>query len=299
MPAPTGQLAAVALFLLGGLSFVVLNVLAKALTPELGPVMVIWGRFLFHVLLTALLFPAALRALARTGHPRVQAGRSVLLMLSTIFNFLALWHLPLADVSAIVFTAPLLVAALSVIIIKERVTARRWAAILVGLLGALVVIQPTAGGLGVGALLAAGCALAYALYQVSTRLVREAEPIVSLLYAGLSGAVLFTLLLPWGWQAPSLTQWLLLLLLGSCGAVGHLMVILALQRLEASRLAPFTYMQLVWAILASLLVFGDIPGIATLAGATLIVASGLFVGWLNRREAGMARGAVATTRRTP
>jgi drug/metabolite transporter (DMT)-like permease len=293
MRAPAGQLAAVGLFLLGGLFFVILNVLAKALTPELGPVMVIWGRFLFHVVLTALIFPAALVALGRTAHPRVQLGRSVLLMLSTIFNFLALWYLPLADVSAIVFTAPLLVAALSVVVLKERVTALRWAAIVVGLLGALVIIQPTGGGLGVGALLAGGCALAYALYQVSTRLVREAEPIVSLLYAGLTGAVLFTVLLPLGWQDPSAVQWLLLVILGSCGAVGHLMVILALQRLEASRLAPFTYMQLVWAILASLFVFGDVPGLATLGGATVIVGSGLFVWWLNQREASAARPVVA------
>lgn len=299
MRAPPGQLAAVGLFLLGGLFFVVLNVLAKALTPELGPVMVIWGRFLFHVVLTALIFPAAVVALARTAHPRVQLGRSVLLMLSTIFNFLALWHLPLADVSAIVFTAPLLVAALSVVVLKERVTALRWTAIVVGLLGALVIIRPTGGGLGVGALLAAGCALAYALYQVSTRFVREAEPIVSLLYAGLTGAVLFTLLLPLGWREPSPGQWLLLLILGSCGAVGHLMVILALQRLEASRLAPFTYVQLVWAILASLLVFGDVPGLATLGGATVIVGSGLFVWWLNQREARSARAAVAAGPGTP
>lgn len=289
MSGPDRSLPAIGLFLLGGLFFVVLNALAKGLTPELGPVMVIWGRFFFHVMVAIALFPAALIGLARTPQLGVQLGRSVLLMLSTVFNFLALWYLPLADVSAIVFTAPLVVAALSVMILKERVTPLRWAAILVGLLGALVIIRPGAGGLGLGALLAFGCTLAYSVYQISTRLVREVQPIVSLIYAGLTGVLVFSLILPWGWQAPSLGQWLLLALLGGCGAIGHLMVILALQRLEASRLTPFTYLQLVWSILASILVFGDIPGFATLAGAAVIVASGLFVWWLNVRE---ARGAL-------
>lgn len=278
-------LRAVGLFLLGGLFFVVLNVLAKALTVELGAGMIIWARFFFHVLVAIALFPAAIIALARTPQIGVQLGRSVLLMLSTVFNFLALIYLPLADVSAIIFTAPLVVAALSVVVLKERVSPARWGAILVGLVGAVVIIRPGAGGLGIGAALAFGCTLAYSVYQISTRMVREVEPIVSLIYAGLSGLAVFSLLLPWGWQTPTLLQWLLLVLLGACGAIGHLMVILALQRLEASRLTPFTYLQLVWSILASILVFGDIPGMATLAGATVIVASGLFVWWLNVREA--------------
>jgi drug/metabolite transporter (DMT)-like permease len=275
---------AIALFLLGGVFFVTLNAIAKALTPSLGPVMVIWGRFFFHVLLAALLFPRAVIGLFRTRQLGFQLGRSVLLMLSTVCNFLALAYLPLGDVSAIVFTAPIMVAAMAVLWLGERVSLARWAAILAGLAGAAMVIRPGWGAVSPGALLALGCALAYALYQVSTRIVREGEPIVSLLYAGLGGLVLFSLLAPFAWQPPTPGEWLLLAILGGSGAVGHLMVILALQRLEASRLAPFTYIQLVWAMAASWLVFGDIPSGSVLLGAAMIVASGLYIWWLTIRE---------------
>jgi drug/metabolite transporter (DMT)-like permease len=273
-----------ALFTVGGLFFVVVNATAKALTTELDPVMVIWARYLFHVLLVAFCFPRAVLGVARTSQLWPQIGRSVLLMLSTIFNFVALTLMPLADVSAIIFTTPLLVAGLAVPLLGERVTLGRWLAIGLGFAGALLVARPGMGSVGVGALLAFGCALTYALYQISTRLMREAEPLVSLLYSGLAGAILFSALVPWFWQRASLGQWLLMLTMGGCGAFGHLLVIMALQRAEASRLSPLTYLQLLWAILASLLVFGDVPGLVMLLGSALIAGSGLWVWRLDRAE---------------
>jgi drug/metabolite transporter (DMT)-like permease len=277
-------LQAFALFTVGGLFFVVVNASAKALTAELSPVMVVWARYFFHVLLVALCFPRTVLGVVRTPQVGPQIGRSVLLMLSTVLNFLALAMMPLADVSAIIFTTPLLVAGLAILLLGERVSARRWLAIGLGLGGALVIVQPGAGVGMLGALLAFGCAVAYALYQISTRLMREAEPLVSLLYSGLAGAVLFSLLVPWFWQTPSLAQWLLGLAMGGCGAFGHLLVIMALQRAEASRLAPLTYLQLLWAIATSFLVFGDVPGLPVLLGAAVIAGSGLWVWRLDRAE---------------
>jgi drug/metabolite transporter (DMT)-like permease len=275
---------AVGLFLLGGIFFVALNAIAKALTPELGPILVIWARFFFHVLLAVMLFPSAVVGVVRTPQVAIQVGRSLLLMTSTICNFLALWYLPLADVSAIIFTAPLVVAGLAVVFLKERVSAARWVAIVVGMGGAVIIVRPGSGVLGLGALLAFGCTLAYSVYQVSTRILREVEPIVSLIYSGLSGLILFSLLAPFAWEMPTPTEWIMLILMGGCGAIGHLFVIMALQRVEASRLSPFTYIQLVWSILASVLIFGDIPTMGTLLGAGIIVASGLYVWHLNRVE---------------
>lgn len=275
---------AIALFLLGGIFFVGLNSLAKALAPELGPVMVIWARFFFHVVLAALLFPRAVPRLFTRHRLGLQLGRSVLLMLSTVCNFLALVYLPLGDVSAIVFTSPIMVAAMAVLWLGERVSAARWAAIVAGLAGAALIVRPGWGTVSPGALLALGCALAYALYQVSTRIVREGDAMVSLLFSGLGGLVLFTILVPFDWHPPSPAQWVMLVVLGGSGAIGHYLVILALQRLEASRLTPFTYIQLVWAMLASFLVFGDVPSGWTLLGAAMIVGSGLYIWWLTIRE---------------
>ena len=275
---------AIALFLLGGVFFVTLNSIAKALSPDLGPVMVIWGRFFFHVVLAALLFPRAVPRLLSRHQLGFQVGRSVLLMLSTICNFMALVYLPLGDVTAIVFTAPLMVAAMAVLWLGERVPPSRWAAIVAGLAGALLVIRPGWGSVGPGALLAVGCALAYALYQVSTRIVREGDAIVSLLFSGLAGLVLFSILAPFHWHPPTPAQWALLAALGGFGAFGHYLVILSLQRLEASRLTPFTYIQLVWAMGISFAVFGDVPSGWTLLGGTMIVGSGLYIWWLTIRE---------------
>jgi drug/metabolite transporter (DMT)-like permease len=275
---------AVGLFLLGGVFFVILNSIAKAMLVELGAPMVLWARYFFHVALVAVLFPGAFRRLSRTPQLPVQLGRSLMLMLSTVCNFVALGYMPLADVSAIVFMTPLLVAGLAVLVLKERVSFWRWMAIGAGLVGALLVIRPGSASFNVGAVLALLCALTYAIYQISTRLVREGDAIVSLLYGGLGGLVVFSLVVPFGWQTPTLAQWVMLVTMGAFGAIGHLMVILALQRMEASRLSPFAYIQLVWAMLISFFVFGDVPTSWTVAGAVAIVGSGLWAWHLNMRE---------------
>jgi drug/metabolite transporter (DMT)-like permease len=277
-------LEAIGLICLAGLLFVTMNAMVKSLTDEHNQVMIVWARYFFHVLTVALIFPGKLVDVLRARRVGMQLGRSILLLLSTVFNFAALVYLPLADVSSIIFTAPIIVAVLSVLMLRERVSVARWLAIGAGFAGAMLIVRPGAGTLNLGALLAFGCAVAYALYQVTTRLVRESEPIVSLLYGGLVGMVAFSLLVPFWWEAPTPQVWLLFALIGALGAAGHLLVIMALQRAEASRVSPFSYVQLLWAMLASFLVFGDVPSPWTILGALVIAMSGLQVYRLDMRE---------------
>jgi drug/metabolite transporter (DMT)-like permease len=234
-------LEAIGLICLSGLLFVVMNAMVKALTAEHNQVMIVWARYFFHVLTVLLIFPGKLVDALRVRRVGMQLGRSALLLLSTVCNFAALAYLPLAVVAAIIFTAPVIVAVLAVVVLRERVSGARWLAIGAGFAGALMVVRPDAGALNLGALLAFGCALAYAAYQVTTRLVRESEPVVSLLYAGLVGMVAFSLLAPSWWQPPTARGWAIFAVVGALGAVGHLLVIMALQRAEASRVSPFTY----------------------------------------------------------
>jgi hypothetical protein len=131
-------LEAIGLVCLAGLLFVAMNAMVKALAAEHNQVMIVWARYFFHVLVVALLFPRALIAVLRTERVGMQLGRSILLLLSTVFNFAALVYLPLADVAAIIFTAPLLVALLAWAILRERVSAARWLAISAGFAGALL-----------------------------------------------------------------------------------------------------------------------------------------------------------------
>ncbi len=290
-PAQRQALVAVLLLISSGVLFVIMNAMVKAMTATMDTMVITWGRYFFHVAFVVLLFPKTVLGIFRSGQIVVQVGRSVLLLGSTVTNFLALSLMSLADVSAIIFTAPILVAFLAVLLLKERVGTWRWVLIGLGFSGAMIIIQPGGGGFGLGAVLCLGCACCYAFYQITTRIVREAEPLVSLLYGGLVGVVVISLVVPFHWQPLSLGEWGILVVIGSLGAAGHLLVILALQRAEASKMAPFTYVQLVWAMLASFLVLGDPPSPATLVGAAVIVTSGLLLYRLDRREAASQRSA--------
>ncbi|MCB1971397.1 MAG: DMT family transporter [Geminicoccaceae bacterium] len=270
-------LAAIGLACLAGLFFVSLNSLVKYLTGTIDTVMIIWARYFFHVVTAIVLFPGTVVAITRVTQQKVHLARSLMLLLSTVFNFIALIFMPLGEVSAIIFTSPLIVAALAMVLLREKVSPTRWAVIVLGFTGTLLVVQPGMSGFNIGALLALGCAGAYAAYQVSTRIVRESEPMVSLLYGGLVGMVVFSLIVPWFWQWPTWQQWILLVLIGSFGAIGHLFMIMALQRSEVSKVSPFTYLQLVWAMGSSIFFFGDIPNTLTIIGALVIVASGLLL----------------------
>lgn len=284
-------LTAVLFLIASGILFVVMNAMVKAMTATVDTMVITWGRYFFHVAFVVLLFPRAALGVFRSGQIGVQIGRSVLLLGSTVTNFLALALMSLADVSAIIFTAPILVAFLAVLMLKERVAAMRWVLIGLGFSGAMIIVQPGTGSFGPGAILALACAGCYALYQITTRIVREAEPLVSLLYSGLVGVVVISLIVPFFWQPLGLVDWAMLAVIGCLGGGGHLLVILALQRAEASRMAPLTYLQLVWAMLASLFVFGEAPGLATLVGAAVIVTSGLLLYRMDLREAAARRPA--------
>ncbi len=277
-------LQAIGLICLSGLLFVVMNAMVKGLTYEHNTVMIIWARYFFHVLTVVVIFPGKLVDVLRVRRVGMQLGRSMLLLLSTVCNFTALIFMPLGEVAAIIFMAPIIVAVLAVLVLRERVSLERWLTIAAGFAGAMLIVRPGAGSLNIGAVLALGCALSYALYQITTRLVRESEPIVSLLYGGLVGMIVFSALVPFWWEPPTMRVWLIFILVGALGAAGHLLVIMALQRAEASRVSPFTYVQLLWAMIASYLAFGDVPSMWTIVGAVVIVASGLHVYRLDLRE---------------
>lgn len=275
---------AILLVCLAGLLFVTMNSLVKALSTRFDPLMLIWARYFFHVVLIVVLYPRRFPQLLRTNQLSVQLGRSLLMLGATALNFLALYWLPLGEVAAITFTSPIIVAALAVPVLGERIGGGRWLAILGGFAGAMLIIRPGAETMNTGAWLAAGCALSYALYQISTRIVRESEPMASLLYGGLVGMVALSVLVPFGWSTPTAVEWLQLAAIGVLGATGHLLLIHALRSAEASRVSPFIYLQLVWAMLSTLVVFGVAPQPTTLAGAAVVVASGLALYRLDVRE---------------
>ncbi len=289
-PAPSSPGRGVALIILATFMFIVMDTTAKYLMRDYPVGMVVWGRYVFHVLLfVPLLLAGRGRGVLTTRRPWRQLLRSVLLLLSTIFAYLALARMQLAEVTAIFFVAPLLVTALSVPILGERVGARRWTAITVGFIGVLILVRPGSGVFGWAALLPLVTAACFALYQIVTRQISSADgPLTSLFYTALLGAVLASIAVPFQWHTPDAMGWVLLALAGFAGAAGHFFFITALTLAPASTVAPYQYVQIIWATLAGLIVFGNVPDPWTGAGAAVIAGSGLYVWQRERVRADMA-----------
>jgi drug/metabolite transporter (DMT)-like permease len=208
--------------------------------------------------------------------------RSLLLALTTgVFNA-GVRLVPLATATTIMFLTPILVTALSVPLLKEHVGFRRWIGVGIGFLGALIVVQPWESETEMfllGAVLLLVAALLNANYQIITRKVRlYDEPMTSLFYTAMVGAVVTTLIVPWYWQWPQQsTDWLLLVATGLAGGVGHLCLIQALRHAQAAVVAPFSYSSLIWAALFGWLFFSEWPDVWTWVGAALIISSGLYI----------------------
>ncbi len=268
----------IALMCAAVLCFVVMNTLVKTLAPDYSVAQIIWARYFFHFLLILVLFPRRIPTLLITRRRGMQVLRSVLVLLATLCMYSALRYLPLADVVAITFVAPLLVTGLSVLVLGEQVGPRRWSAVVIGFVGVLVIIRP---GLGIAhwaAVLPLLMATFYAIYQIVTRMIRgAADPLNSLFYLALVGVVATSVAVPFDWVWPDWRAWLMLIGTGFFGGLGHFAMIRAYESSPAATIAPFAYTELLWALGLGAIVFGDFPDTWTLVGAAIVAGSGLYV----------------------
>mgnify|MGYP001308240542 CR=1 FL=1 len=262
-------------------SFTLLDTAAKwAMRHGVPPLETVWLRY---VGATALIFataaPSHWRALIRSNRPWMQALRSALLFGSTLLNFLALQSLQLAETMSILFSMPLIVALASGPLLGEWVGPRRLIAILIGFCGVLVVAQPGGEGFKPAMALSLAGAFCYSFYILMTRaLARVDEPRTALVHSNLVGVLALAPTMPAVWVWPqSMGAGVALFVVAAFGAFGHLLIILAHRRASAGALAPFVYVQLLFMIAAGWIFFGDEPGPSTLAGAGIVVASGLYL----------------------
>ncbi len=246
----------------------------------LAPLFISWVRFAVHVVLVFFLFqgwrnperfkPASLPA---------QMLRGACLFGSTIFNFLALETLQLAETTSIFFFGPMVITALAGPLLGEWAGWRRWLAILAGFVGVLVITRPGSGVFGIGHFFALCSMLSNCFYVIMTRKMSATETSESLiLFAALSPVILLLPTVPFtaSWP-PDAFHWLILLSLGFYGAFGHWFLIRAYRVATASALAPYPYSQMIWMILLGYLVFDQLPDRWTIVGAVIIVASGLYI----------------------
>jgi drug/metabolite transporter (DMT)-like permease len=260
--------------------FACLDTMAKYLGRHMDVLQVVWARYTSAFVLALILSnPFTRPRLMWTGRPVLQISRSALLLGSTIFNFAAFKYLQLDQALAILFSTPFMVAALAGPTLGEWIGPRRWAAIGVGFIGVLVVTRPGFGAIHWAALFSLASAVCYAVYSITTRiLARTDSSETTLFYSNLVGVVAMLPVLPFVWTPPQ--DWLIVTLMVTCGvfgSVGHYLLIIAHRLTPASVLSPFMYTQLVWATTLGYLVFHDVPNAWTIAGAGIVVASGLYL----------------------
>jgi drug/metabolite transporter (DMT)-like permease len=278
------------LLILTSIGFItVVDTIAKYLTSGLHAFEIVWGYFLgmlLPIVIYTVVTGAYRRGLLRPRRPVLQLVRSGLLVLSIAALFIGLTYLPIAEATAISFMSPLFIVALSVPLLHERVGAHRWIAVLIGLAGVLVIVRPGGGIAHWAAFMPLISAIAFAAYQISTRVLAATDPLfTTLFYTAVGGFFWTCLLVPFVWTPPTAIEWGTFIGFGSLGVVAHLCLIKAFGLAQASLLAPFNYSKLVWATAAGYLVFGDLPSLNTLAGCVLIIISGLYIVWRERRLA--------------
>jgi drug/metabolite transporter (DMT)-like permease len=250
---------------------------SKYVTATLPPMEVAWVRYLVFVLAALLPVLRQGTVVLHTRRPVQQTMRGVAILASALLFLLGLRVLPIADAAAINFVSPLLITALAVPLLGERVEVRRWIALAVGLAGAMLAAQPGGGTFRPAAAFPLLSAVAWALAMVLTRRFAATERTTTTVFwtAG-SGLALLTCVLPFDARLPTLPELALCLLIGVVASGGQWMVVLAYRVAPASLLAPFSYLQLLWSTLLGYVVFGAVPATTTLIGAVVIAASGLY-----------------------
>lgn len=277
---------AIACMVAAQIVFTAMDTMVKLLSEGFGAAQIVWGFFAAFTV-TATVDAArngSLRAALRTRRPMLHIARALLLPVNMAAMVLALNLLPLATVTTVVCTFPLIVTALSVPILGEHVGPRRWTAVGIGFLGVLIVVRPGTDVFDPAAFVALFAGAVYALYLVLTRLLSRTDRSDGIaLSTAWIGLAVFSIALPFDFRMPTGEQALLLAFVALAGTIGHRLIIVAFSRAPASTLQPFTYLQVVWATVAGLVVFGHLPDGVTLAGAGVIVASGLYAWWRERQ----------------
>ena len=215
-----------------------------------------------------------------------QIIRGVILAAEICIMQISFVNLGLIETHAVFVTSPLIVAALSGPILGEKVGWRRWAAIGVGCIGVLIVLDPSGNVFTIWALVPLVGAFIYALYALLTRLVgRTDTSAVSFFWMGLVGAIVLTPLGLWFWtpMTPVDSAWMALLCCS--GILGHWLLIRSYEVAEASAVQPFVYLQLVFISIFGITIFGEVLRLNVVVGATIVVAAGLFTLWRQRVRA--------------
>jgi drug/metabolite transporter (DMT)-like permease len=280
-PAPVRAdrpLKGIALILLSTMFLGTSDVTSKYLSATLPSVEITWIRFLvFMLIMVPAMVPGSPLFSLPTGRLGLHLVRGAALLGSSLFFISGLRYLPIAEASATTFISPLFVTALSIVFLGEKVGIRRWLATATGLLGVLIVLRPGTSAFHVAAFFPLASALCWGTTLILTRMMSNSEhSMTTMTYSALAGLFILSVLVPFVWVAPTWHDILFGIFIGVASTAGQWIVVLAFRYANASVLAPFSYIQLVWVSTLGFIVFGEIPDIWTAIGAVFIVSGGLY-----------------------
>ena len=257
----------------------VMDGLAKYLSVDLPVLQIVWARYFFTVVITLSFIIIFFRKqLVWTSKPKLQLFRGLILLCANMLFFYAISIISLTKALTLAFVAPLIVTALSPFILGEIVGYRRWLAVIIGFIGSLIVIRPGLIEFNLATLAALGTGFFYGIYFIITRKLHTADsPLLTLLITGVVGAIILSAYMPFSWIEPNPNQWLFMFCIGLCASVGHFFLILSLKYADASKLAPFSYFEIVTNVIIGYYFFSDFPDIWTWVGLLIIINSGIYI----------------------
>ena len=261
--------------------------LSKYLAAEYNVYMVVMIRYWFFaafVMTISSRKPGGVKQVAKTKTPLLQIFRSLILVAEMCVTILAFTLLGLAETHAIFASYPLIIAMLSGPILGEHVGWRRWLAICVGFFGILIILNPGNGIFSPYALVPLAGAILFALYGLLTRYAGQYDnSSTSFFWTGIVGCIAMTAIGLNFWDPVSQADWSIMLILSASGMLGHFLLIKCYEVAEASAVQPFAYLQLIWASLIGIIIFGEQITTNVLIGACIIVGAGLFTLWRERK----------------
>lgn len=261
----------------------VMDGFAKYLSSDMPVLQITWARYFFTVVFTLPVMMLFFRnKLVWTDKPKLQIIRGLVLLAANICFFYAISVISLAKALTLSFVAPLIVTAFSPIFLGERVGVRRWTAVIIGFIGSLVVIRPGFVEINLASLSALCTGIMYGFYLIITRKLSTSDnSLLTLLLTGTVGLVVISITMPFLWMNPSPLQWSLMAGIGLFACIGHLFLILSLKYADASKLAPFSYFEIITNIIIGYYFFNDFPDNWTFLGLFIIILSGIYI---SRRE---------------
>ena len=285
-------LRGIGLNLLASVVFCVADTIAKRLAGELAIVQIAWTRYVVFALMALLLTTRIGGASFYVRSPRMQVARGLCLVCSSLLFVLGIRDVGLAEATTIGFIGPILVTALSIPLLGERVDARRWLALAGGTLGVLVVLRPGTGTFHPEGLYRVASALFWSVGVILTRRMTATERAETMMFwSAISGLIVLSAVIPFHFVTPTARQLALSVGQGVLSSLGQWLAILSLRYAPVSTLAPYSYASLLWMTAAGFLAFGVWPDGWTFAGAAVIVLSGLCSARRERWSRSSASGA--------